>query len=188
MTVTDREIWFLTGSQDLYGPETLGQVEEQSRVIAERLGRGLPLDVRLVWKPVLTSSAAIRRVCLDANGDDRCIGVITWMHTFSPAKMWIQGLDELRKPLLHLHTQANEALPWSTIDMDFMNLNQAAHGDREFAHVVTRLGVPRKTVAGHVNDPASTAGSRPGCGRRSEPRPCAPCAWPASATTCATSP
>jgi L-arabinose isomerase len=153
MTVTDREIWFLTGSQGLYGPETLGQVEDQSRVIAEQLGLGLPLDVRLVWKPVLTGSAAIRRMCLDANGDDRCLGVITWMHTFSPAKMWIQGLDELRKPLLHLHTQANEALPWSTIDMDFMNLNQAAHGDREFAHVVTRLGVPRKTVAGHVDDP-----------------------------------
>ena len=90
---------------------------------------------------MLTGSPAIRRACLDANGDDRCFGVIAWMHTFSPAKMWIHGLDELRKPLLHLHTQANEALPWSTIDMDFMNLNQAAHGDREFAHVATRLGV-----------------------------------------------
>ncbi len=148
-----RQVWFLTGSQDLYGAATLLQVEQQSRAIAERLGTRLPLDAVLVWKPVLTSSAAIRRMCLDANSDDRCIGVITWMHTFSPAKMWIHGLDELRKPLLHLHTQFNEALPWSTIDMDFMNLNQAAHGDREFAHVVTRLSVPRKTVAGHVNDP-----------------------------------
>jgi L-arabinose isomerase len=105
-----------------------------------------------VWKPVLTGSDAIRRACLDANGDDACIGVITWMHTFSPAKMWIHGLDALQKPLLHLHTQANEALPWSSIDMDFMNLNQAAHGDREFAHVQTRLGVARTTVAGHVSD------------------------------------
>ena len=137
----------------MYGAATLLQVEQQSRAIAEQLGPSLPLEAALVWKPVLTGSAAIRRVCLDANSDDRCIGVITWMHTFSPAKMWIHGLDELRKPLLHLHTQFNEALPWSTIDMDFMNLNQAAHGDREFAHVVTRLSVPRKTVAGHVNDP-----------------------------------
>jgi L-arabinose isomerase len=154
--VTDgdgRAVWFLTGSQDLYGAETLRQVEQQSRAIAERLGEDLPLDVALVWKPVLTASPAIRRACLDANADDGCVGVIAWMHTFSPAKMWIHGLDELRKPLLHLHTQANESLPWSTIDMDFMNLNQAAHGDREFAHVVTRLGVPRKTVAGHVGDP-----------------------------------
>ncbi len=149
----DRQVWFLTGSQDLYGPATLLQVEQQSRAIAEQLGPALPLDAGLVWKPVLTGSVGIRRACLDANSDDRCIGVIVWMHTFSPAKMWIQGLDALRKPLLHLHTQFNEALPWSTIDMDFMNLNQAAHGDREFAHVVTRLGVPRKTVAGHVSDP-----------------------------------
>jgi L-arabinose isomerase len=148
-----RQVWFLTGSQDLYGADVLRQVEDQSRAIAERLGADLPLRAALVWQPVLTGSAAIRRACLDATGDDRCVGVIAWMHTFSPAKMWIHGLDELRKPLLHLHTQANEALPWSTIDMDFMNLNQAAHGDREFAHVVTRLGVPRKTVAGHVNDP-----------------------------------
>ena len=137
----------------MYGPETLHQVEVQSRAIAEQLSPSLPSSVTLVWKPVLTGATAIRRACLDANGDDGCIGVITWMHTFSPAKMWIQGLDELRKPLLHLHTQANESLPWSTIDMDFMNLNQAAHGDREFAHIQTRLGVARKTVAGHISDP-----------------------------------
>ncbi|MFD0899652.1 L-arabinose isomerase [Actinomadura sediminis] len=140
--------WFLTGSQGLYGEETLRQVAGQSRRIAD----GLPIDVE--WKPVLTDAASIRRVMLEANADDACTGVIAWMHTFSPAKMWIAGLDALRKPLLHLHTQANVELPWSSIDMDFMNLNQAAHGDREFAHVQTRLGVARKTVAGHVADPA----------------------------------
>jgi L-arabinose isomerase len=141
-------IWFLTGSQGLYGEDTLRQVAEQSQRIAE----ALPVPVE--WKPVLTDAAAIRRVMLEANADDSCAGVIAWMHTFSPAKMWIAGLDALRKPLLHLHTQANVALPWSSIDMDFMNLNQAAHGDREFGHIQTRLGVPRKTVAGHVSDPA----------------------------------
>ncbi|MEV4467944.1 L-arabinose isomerase [Nonomuraea sp. NPDC049504] len=142
------KIWFLTGSQGLYGEDTLRQVAEQSRRIAEQL----PLPVE--WKPVLTDAAAIRRVMLEANADDECAGVIAWMHTFSPAKMWIAGLDALRKPLLHLHTQANVELPWATIDMDFMNLNQAAHGDREFGFIQTRLGVPRKTVAGHVSDPA----------------------------------
>ncbi|MEU8317882.1 L-arabinose isomerase [Nonomuraea sp. NPDC048881] len=141
-------IWFLTGSQGLYGEDTLSQVAEQSRRIAEQL----PVPVQ--WRPVLTDAAAIRRVMLEANADDECAGVIAWMHTFSPAKMWIAGLDALRKPLLHLHTQADVELPWSSIDMDFMNLNQAAHGDREFGFVQTRLGVPRKTVAGHVSDPA----------------------------------
>ncbi|SEM54490.1 L-arabinose isomerase [Nonomuraea pusilla] len=144
-------IWFLTGSQGLYGEDTLRQVAEQSRRIAEQL----PMPVE--WKPVLTDAAAIRRVMLEANADDSCAGVIAWMHTFSPAKMWIAGLDALRKPLLHLHTQANVELPWSSIDMDFMNLNQAAHGDREFGFIQTRLGVPRKTVAGHVSDPAVAA-------------------------------
>ncbi|MEV0237370.1 L-arabinose isomerase [Nonomuraea sp. NPDC050786] len=142
------KIWFLTGSQGLYGEDTLRQVAEQSQRIAEQL------PVAVEWKPVLTDAAAIRRVMLEANADDECAGVIAWMHTFSPAKMWIAGLDALRKPLLHLHTQANVELPWSSIDMDFMNLNQAAHGDREFGFVQTRLGVPRKTVAGHVSDPA----------------------------------
>jgi L-arabinose isomerase len=149
----DREVWFLTGSQGLYGDETLQQVADQSREIAEQLEAALEVPVRVVWKPVLTSADAIRRVCLDANSTDACIGVIAWMHTFSPAKMWIAGLDALRTPLLHLHTQANVALPWSEIDMDFMNLNQAAHGDREFGYVQSRLGVARKTVAGHVSDP-----------------------------------
>ncbi|WP_169984730.1 MULTISPECIES: L-arabinose isomerase [unclassified Microbispora] len=145
-------LWFLTGSQGLYGEETLRQVAEQSQRIAEQLGEALPFE--LEWRPVLTDAAAIRRVCLEANGDDDCIGLIAWMHTFSPAKMWIAGLDALRKPLVHLHTQANVELPWSSIDMDFMNLNQAAHGDREFGYIQTRLGVPRKTVAGHVSDPS----------------------------------
>ncbi len=110
--------------------------------------------MRVVWKPVLTDADSIRRLALDVNARDDVIGVIAWMHTFSPAKMWIAGLDALRKPLLHLHTQANVELPWADIDFDFMNLNQAAHGDREFAYIQTRLGVARKTVVGHVSDPA----------------------------------
>ncbi|WP_066946189.1 L-arabinose isomerase [Microtetraspora fusca] len=149
------KLWFLTGSQGLYGEDTLRQVAEQSRAIAAALGEALPHEVE--WKPVLTDAAAIRRVCLKANADDGCAGLIAWMHTFSPAKMWIAGLDALRKPLLHLHTQANRELPWSSIDMDFMNLNQAAHGDREFGFVQTRLGVPRTTVAGHFSDPSVVA-------------------------------
>ncbi len=151
---TDRpEVWFLTGSQHLYGDRTLRQVAEQSRRIADTLGADPDLPVRVVWRPVLTDADAIRRSCLEANQADGCAGVITWMHTFSPAKMWIAGLDALAKPLLHLHTQANMALPWASIDMDFMNLNQAAHGDREFGYILTRLGVARTTVAGHVDDP-----------------------------------
>ncbi|WP_028046464.1 L-arabinose isomerase [Cellulomonas sp. URHE0023] len=150
----DREIWFLTGSQGLYGEDTLRQVAEQSQEIARVLGERLPAT--LVWKPVLTTSDAIRRIALEANADDAVIGVITWMHTFSPAKMWISGLDALRTPLLHLHTQANVELPWDSIDFDFMNLNQAAHGDREFGYIATRLGTARKTVAGHVSNPAVT--------------------------------
>ncbi|MGW1465978.1 L-arabinose isomerase [Streptomyces sp. NPDC002308] len=152
-----REIWFLTGSQGLYGEETLRQVAEQSGTIAATLADSAALPARIVWKPVLTDSAAIRAICLEANTDERCIGLIAWMHTFSPAKMWISGLDALRKPLLHLHTQSNVALPWATIDMDFMNLNQAAHGDREFGYIQSRIGVARKTVAGHVTDPATRA-------------------------------
>ncbi|GHB67154.1 L-arabinose isomerase [Streptomyces cirratus] len=152
--IEGREVWFLTGSQGLYGEDTLRQVAVQSCRIAETLGDSPGMPVHIVWKPVLTDAGAIRRVCLDANADDACIGLIAWMHTFSPAKMWISGLDALRKPLLHLHTQANAALPWASIDMDFMNLNQAAHGDREFGHIQSRLGVARKTVAGHVTDPS----------------------------------
>ena len=151
------EIWFVTGSQGLYGEETLRQVASQSQVIAEALDAAPDIVTRVVWKPVLTDAATIRRLCLDATADDSCIGLVVWMHTFSPAKMWIGGLEALRKPLLHLHTQANVALPWADIDMDFMNLNQAAHGDREFGYAQTRLGVPRKTVFGHVADPSVTA-------------------------------
>jgi len=145
------EVWFVTGSQTLYGEETLRQVAAQSRAVASGL-EGLPVTV--VWKPVLTDADGIRRLALDADARDDVIGVIAWMHTFSPAKMWIAGLDALRTPLLHLHTQANVELPWADIDFDFMNLNQAAHGDREFGYIQTRLGVPRKTVVGHVSNPA----------------------------------
>ena len=150
------EVWFLTGSQHLYGPETLAQVAEQSRGISDRLGASADVPVRVVWKPVLTDADAIRRIMLEANADDAVIGLVAWMHTFSPAKMWIAGLDALQKPLLHFHTQANVELPWGEIDFDFMNLNQAAHGDREFGYIQTRLGVPRSTVVGHVSDPAVT--------------------------------
>jgi L-arabinose isomerase len=152
-----REIWFVTGSQGLYGEETLRQVASQSQVIAAALDAAADIVTPVVWKPVLTDAAAIRRLCLDATADDSCIGLIAWMHTFSPAKMWIAGLEALRKPLLHLHTQANVALPWAEIDMDFMNLNQAAHGDREFGYIASRLGTRRKTVVGHVSDPRVTA-------------------------------
>ena len=148
------EIWFLTGSQALYGDETLRVVAEQSQQVAEHLQESGAVPAKIVWKPVLTDSAAIHTLVLEANAHPDCAGVITWMHTFSPAKMWIAGIDALRKPLLHLHTQADAALPWSTIDMDFMNLNQAAHGDREFGYIGARLGVARKVIAGHVSNPA----------------------------------
>jgi L-arabinose isomerase len=146
------QVWFLTGSQHLYGPETLDQVAAQSAEI-QGLLTDAGLSAEIVGKPVLTDSGAIRQIMLEANADPSCLGVIAWMHTFSPAKMWITGLDVLRKPLLHLHTQHNQSLPWATIDMDFMNLNQAAHGDREFGFIQARLGVPRKTIAGHAADP-----------------------------------
>jgi len=147
-----KEIWFLTGSQNLYGPETLKQVAEQSQVVVSQLKAGITADVELVWKPTLKTNDEIRQALGDATASANCIGVITWMHTFSPAKMWINGLDLLRKPLLHLHTQAGQSLPWSTIDMDFMNLNQAAHGDREYAHILTRMSIARKIVVGHPTD------------------------------------
>ncbi len=153
MTASRAQVWFLTGSQGLYGPETLDQVAAQSRTIAETLDAAGDIDAEVIWRPVLTTADAIRRTMLEANADDACVGVVAWMHTFSPAKMWIAGIDALRKPLLHLHTQAGEALPWSEIDMDFMNLNQAAHGDREFGYIQTRLGATRKTVAGYAAHP-----------------------------------
>jgi L-arabinose isomerase len=151
-TLDHYEVWFLTGSQGLYGEETLRQVAEQSQRIAQTLQDASDVPVTVVWKPVLTDSDAIRRAALEANAADNVIGLIAWMHTFSPAKMWIAGLDALRKPLLHLHTQANVQLPWAEIDFDFMNLNQAAHGDREFGYIQSRLGVARKTVVGHASD------------------------------------
>src|SRR5665213_3931513 len=143
------ELWFLTGSQDLYGEETLAEVAAHSQQIAAGLDKSGLIPLPIVWKPVLTSAEAIRQACVAATADPRCVGVITWMHTFSPAKAWIAGLDALRKPLLHFHTQTNMALPWADIDMDFMNLNQAAHGDREFGFIETRMRLRRKTVVGH---------------------------------------
>ncbi len=141
--------WFVTGSQHLYGPETLKQVEEDSRQITKGLDADPAIPFKLVFKPVLTTPDAIRKLCSEANADDECSGIITWMHTFSPAKMWIAGLSELRKPLLHLHTQFNRDIPWDSIDMDFMNLNQAAHGDREYGFIGARMRIARKVVVGH---------------------------------------
>jgi L-arabinose isomerase len=142
-------VWFVTGSQHLYGPETLQQAAAHSQAIAAGLDADPRLPVRIVFKPVLTGSDEIRKLCQEASADPMCVGVITWMHTFSPAKMWIAGLSELRKPLLHLHTQFNRDIPWDTIDMDFMNLNQSAHGDREYGFIGARMGVARKIVVGH---------------------------------------
>jgi L-arabinose isomerase len=151
------EVWFLTGSQGLYGEETLRQVASQSQEIAAALGAASDIPVTIVWKPVLTDSESIKRLFLEANANDSVVGVIAWMHTFSPAKMWIRGLDALQKPLLHLHTQANVELPWADIDFDFMNLNQAAHGDREFGYIQARMNLAHKIVVGHHSNPAVAA-------------------------------
>ena len=163
------EVWFLTGSQGLYGEDVLRQVADNSAQIAAGLDAADSIPVRIVAKPVVSSPEAIESVCQEANAASACVGVIAWMHTFSPAKMWIPGLLALAKPLLHLHTQFNRDLPWAEIDMDFMNLNQAAHGDREFAFVLSRLRVSRKIVVGHWQDPevAAKVGSwsRAACGR-----------------------
>jgi L-arabinose isomerase len=153
MSATENsEIWFLTGSQELYGQDTLNKVAEHSREIAAYLNAQKRLPARVVWKPTLTGPDAITQVCLDANAAAACVGVIVWMHTFSPSKMWIRGLTQLAKPLAHLHTQFNRELPWSQIDMDFMNLNQSAHGDREFGFIAARLRIERKIVVGHWQD------------------------------------
>jgi L-arabinose isomerase len=146
-------VWFLTGSQDLYGEVILAKVKEQSKEIVAGLNAAGDIPVEIVHKPTVTTPDAIRRACLDASADDGCIGVIGWMHTFSPAKMWIAGLQALQKPFLHLHTQHGADLPYGSIDMEFMNLNQSAHGDREFAYIMSRLRLPRKTVAGHWQEP-----------------------------------
>ncbi len=146
------EVWFVTGSQHLYGPKTLEKVAEHSREIADCLGLSPQMPVRVTFKPVLTTPEAISELCLEANSTKACIGIITWMHTFSPAKMWIAGLTQLKKPIAHLHTQYNREIPWSEIDMNFMNLNQAAHGDREFGFMVSRLRLDRKVVMGYWQD------------------------------------
>jgi L-arabinose isomerase len=147
------EVWFLTGSQHLYGPETLEQVNAHSQEIAGALNDAPSIPVKVIFKPVLTTPDEIIRIVREANNHPQCIGIIAWMHTFSPAKNWIFGLMALRKPMVHLHTQHNRDIPWSDIDMDFMNLNQAAHGDREFGFMVSRLRMNRKVVVGHWADP-----------------------------------
>jgi L-arabinose isomerase (EC 5.3.1.4) len=145
--------WFVTGSQHLYGPETLKQVEEDAKTIAASLDSNEAIPCRIVFKAVVTTPDEIRKVMEEANVDPDCTGIITWMHTFSPAKMWIAGLSVLQKPLLHLHTQFNRDIPWDSIDMDFMNLNQSAHGDREFGFIGARMRIARKVVVGHWQDP-----------------------------------
>ena len=147
------EVWFVTGSQDLYGEATLLQVAEHSKEIAASFHQHPGMPVNVLFKPTVKSSEEIYAVCAAANASENCIGIITWMHTFSPAKMWIRGLTILQKPLLHLHTQFNRDIPWSTIDMDFMNLNQSAHGDREFGFMMSRMKKKRKVVVGHWQDP-----------------------------------
>jgi len=146
------EVWFVTGSQHLYGPETLAQVAENSRTIASALDGSASVPCRVVFKPVVKTPEEIYALLTEANASKDCVGLVFWMHTFSPAKMWIGGLVALQKPYLHLHTQFNRDLPWGSIDMDFMNLNQAAHGDREFGFICTRLRQSRKVVVGHWQD------------------------------------
>ncbi|MFC4219370.1 L-arabinose isomerase [Flagellimonas marina] len=152
MKITEKEIWFVTGSQHLYGPETLKQVAANSKNIVDGLNGSGNLPISLVFKPVVTTPDEITAVCREASNDVNCIGVVAWMHTFSPSKMWIAGLTVLSKPLCHLHTQFNAEIPWDTIDMDFMNLNQSAHGDREFGFMMTRMRKKRKVVVGHWKD------------------------------------
>ena len=149
LTTKAYQFWFITGSQHLYGPETLEEVADHSQIIAKALDEAATIPFPVVFKRLVTTPEEIRRVCVEASSDDTCAGVITWMHTFSPAKMWIHGLSELRKPLLHLHTQFNRDIPWDSIDMDFMNMNQSAHGDREFGHIFSRLGMERKVITGY---------------------------------------
>lgn len=146
------EAWFVTGSQHLYGDDTLREVDKDSKTIAKYLDKQDTIPVQVVFKPVLTSPKAITKLCVEANTTKNCIGLITWMHTFSPAKMWIAGLSILNKPYVHLHTQFNRDIPWSSIDMDFMNLNQSAHGGREFGFIASRLRLERKIVVGFWKD------------------------------------
>ena len=146
------EVWFVTGSQHLYGPKTLEQVAKDSQEIAKGLDASDSVPVKVVWKPTVKAPDEILNICLEANNAPQCIGLITWMHTFSPAKMWIQGLDVLIKPFVHLHTQYNRDIPWNEIDMDFMNLNQSAHGGREFGFICSRMRINRKVIVGFWKD------------------------------------
>ncbi len=154
INLKELEVWFVTGSQDLYGEETLKQVAIHSQQIAKSLDGAAQIPVRIIFKPTVKSTEEIYSICQDANTTKNCIGIVAWMHTFSPAKMWIRGLKILQKPLLHLHTQFNSDIPWSSIDMDFMNLNQSAHGDREFGFIMSRMRLNRKVVVGHWQDEA----------------------------------
>lgn len=149
LKISEKEFWFVTGSQHLYGEEALTEVRKNSEEVVRGLNEGGSLSYPIQFKELLTTSSEIYQLMQKANNDDSCAGVITWMHTFSPAKMWIAGLKALQKPLLHLHTQFNRDIPWSGIDMDFMNLNQAAHGDREYGFIGTRMGIGRKVIVGH---------------------------------------
>lgn len=151
------EVWFITGSQELYGEDTLRQVAEHAAMIADALDKSTEMPVRVVYKPTVKSTEEIFNTCRDANNQRNCIGIITWMHTFSPAKMWITGLKILQKPMLHFHTQFNRDIPWGSINMDFMNLNQSAHGDREFGFIMSRMRLYRKVVTGHWQDPECTS-------------------------------
>jgi L-arabinose isomerase len=152
-SLAEFEIWFVTGSQDLYGDAVLAEVDDHARRVVAFLDSEHNVPVRIVQKSVVTGAEAIRRLCLEANSSGTCVGMIAWMHTFSPAKMWIGGLTVLQKPLLHLHTQFNRDLPWAEIDMNFMNVNQSAHGDREFGYLLSRMRLRRKAVVGHWEDP-----------------------------------
>lgn len=155
MAFKDFEVWFVTGAQLLYGGDAVIAVDSHSNEMVKGLNESGNLPVKVVYKGTVNSSAEVSKAFTDANSDDKCIGVITWMHTFSPAKMWIHGLQILNKPLLHFHTQFNKEIPWSEMDMDFMNLNQSAHGDREFGHMVSRMRKKRKVVVGHWADEAA---------------------------------
>ncbi len=152
INLNELEVWFVTGSQSLYGEETLKQAADHAQEIAKHLDQSKQIPVRVAFKPIVKSSEEIYETIAAANYDNKCVGIVAWMHTFSPAKMWIRGLKILNKPLLHLHTQYNRDIPWSSIDMDFMNLNQSAHGDREFGHIVSKLGISRKVVTGYWKD------------------------------------
>lgn len=150
--IKNYEAWFVTGSQHLYGDQTLKQVAQDSQIIVDELNKSGKLPFKIIFKPVLTTPEAIYDLCLEANNNKNCVGLITWMHTFSPAKMWIGGLNVLIKPFVHLHTQFNRDIPWDTIDMDFMNLNQSAHGDREFGFICSRMKKQRKVIVGYWQD------------------------------------